>query len=118
MFLWILIFFLFISFDLLFFWANRSFLDKTIRAVQRKPMHLRYAGAILCYMALTSLLYTHLHLNYSKTFLLGASIYAVYEGTNYAIFQEWPATMVILDTIWGGILFMSVKFISSIKIPL
>jgi uncharacterized membrane protein len=108
------IFVLFILLDVVFFWVNASFLDKTIRSIQRKPMRLRIAGAVLCYAALTALLYNFLSLSYAKIFGLGASIYAVYEGTNYAIFEDWPATMVLMDTLWGGILFVTIKFILSL----
>jgi uncharacterized membrane protein len=110
------LFVLFILWDLLFFWVNQSFLDNTIQSIQHKPARIRYAGALLCYIALTAILYTHLSLTYVQTFGLGASIYAVYEGTNYAIFQSWPATMVLLDTIWGGILFVLVKYIYSLLV--
>jgi len=109
-----IIFILFILLDLLFFWVNASFLDKTIRSIQHKPPKVRLAGALLCYVALTTILYNFLSLSYTKTFVLGASIYAVYEGTNYAIFQDWPATMVLMDTVWGGILFVLVKYLSGL----
>jgi uncharacterized membrane protein len=104
------IFFLFVVFDLMFFWVNRDFLDKTIRKVQRTSSQIRLAGAVLCYSALTALLYASLSLSYGKTFALGACVYAVYEGTNYAIFENWPATMVLMDTLWGGLLFVLVKY--------
>ena len=106
----ILIFFLIILFDLFFFWVNQTFLDKTVRAIQHKPITLKYSGAILCYVALTLILYRTLSLSYLDTFALGVAIYAVYEGTNYAIFDNWPIKMVIMDTLWGGILFVLVKF--------
>ena len=104
------IFFLFVIFDLMFFLVNRDFLDKTIRTVQRTSSQIRLTGAALCYSALTALLYNSLFLSYGKTFALGACVYAVYEGTNYAIFENWPATMVLMDTLWGGILFVLVKY--------
>lgn len=94
--------------DLLFFWVNQSFLQKTIRGVQGKSSNVRWLGALICYVALTVILYTFRG-SYLRTFLLGTSIYAVYEGTNYAIFQSWPLKMVLLDTLWGGILFVLVK---------
>lgn len=102
-------FFLFIFFDLIFFWVNQTFLQKTIHQVQGKTMKLRIGGAILCYAALTLLMYLTMSFNYRRTFLLGSGVYAVYEGTNYAIFQDWPLSMVALDTLWGGILFVLVK---------
>ena len=96
-------------YDALFFWVNQTFLNHTIQKVQHAPVRVRPFGALLCYIALTLLMTLTLDWNYSKTFVLGASIYAVYEGTNYAIFQQWPLAMVMLDTIWGGILFVLVK---------
>jgi uncharacterized membrane protein len=108
------LFVLFISFvllDLLFFWANGPFLNKTIRSVQGKRTKIRISGAIFCYIALTLLMYFTLSLDYFKTFGLGVCIYAVYEGTNYAIFEKWPLQMVVMDTLWGGILFVLVKAI-------
>jgi uncharacterized membrane protein len=38
-------------------------------------------------------------------FIFGVVIYGVYETTNYALFNKWRMTAVILDTLWGGSLF-------------
>ena len=103
------VFVFFILYDAIFFWVNQTFLNQTIKKVQQAPVRVQPIGAVICYIALTTLMYLTLDWNYSKTFLFGACIYAVYEGTNYAIFQHWPLAMVILDTIWGGILFVLVK---------
>ena len=39
-----------------------------------------------------------------NAFFLGFSIYSIYELTNYALFKNWTFHMVIMDSIWGGIL--------------
>lgn len=39
-----------------------------------------------------------------NSFFLGFSIYSIYELTNYALFKNWTFHMVIMDSIWGGIL--------------
>ena len=41
----------------------------------------------------------------SDAFLLGLVIYGTYETTNWAIFTKWSVKTVIIDTLWGGILF-------------
>ena len=107
----LILFFSFVALDALFFWVNQTFLDKIIRSVQGKPVNVKLLGALVCYVALTLLMYFTLSLDYVKTFGLGAGVYAVYEGTNYAIFEKWPLQMVALDTIWGGLLFVLVKAI-------
>ena len=35
----------------------------------------------------------------------------VYETTNYALFSNWSIVSVIIDTLWGGLLFASTTFI-------
>ena len=44
-------------------------------------------------------------------FLLGFSIYAVYETTTAAIFKDWNSWLVIMDSLWGGILFSLITII-------
>jgi uncharacterized membrane protein len=100
----------FILYDAIFFWVNQTFLNQTIKKVQHSPVKVQLVGAVLCYLALTVLMYLTLSWDYAKTFLFGACVYAVYEGTNYAIFKDWPLAMVLLDTVWGGILFVLVKW--------
>ena len=45
------------------------------------------------------------HKNVQDAFLLGLVIYAIYELTTKALFKNWSYLTVILDTLWGGILF-------------
>lgn len=37
--------------------------------------------------------------------LFGFVVYGIYEFTNLAILYHWPLPMVIVDTLWGGVLF-------------
>jgi len=111
LFVFVVLFVSFVLLDLVFFWVNGPFLNKTIRGVQGKSSQIRLGGAALCYVALALLMYFTLSLDYLRTFGLGAGVYAVYEGTNYAIFEKWPLQMVVMDTLWGGLLFVLVKFI-------
>jgi len=77
-------------------------------------MKLNYLGAALCYIFLI------VGINYfiikprksvSDAFLLGIVIYGVYETTNYALFTNWSIWTVIIDTLWGGLLFASTTYI-------
>ena len=81
---------------------------KMIASVQGSPMTIRIAGAVLCYVALTFVLYWFI-IREKRTvldaFLLGLSIYAVYETTSYATLKKWNTTIALIDTLWGGILF-------------
>jgi uncharacterized membrane protein len=37
--------------------------------------------------------------------ILGFVIYGVYETTTYALLKKWKLQTVMIDTLWGGILF-------------
>jgi len=83
-------------------------LKKIYESIQKSPMTLNFVGAGLCYIALVFLLYYFILSKKKKildAFLLGVAVYAVYETTNYATFTKWPLQLVIMDTLWGGILF-------------
>jgi uncharacterized membrane protein len=81
---------------------------KMIASVQGSPMSIRIAGAVLCYVALTFVLYWFIIREKRSAwdaFLLGLSIYAVYETTSYATLRKWNPTIAVIDTLWGGVLF-------------
>ena len=92
----------------------KGYASNQVQKVQNTPIKLNYVGAIICYIFIVA------GLNYfiikpnrsvSDAFLLGIVIYGVYETTNLAIFTNWSWLMVIMDTLWGGILFALTTFI-------
>jgi uncharacterized membrane protein len=36
---------------------------------------------------------------------LGLFVYGVYETTNHAIFKKWYYKTLVMDTLWGAVLF-------------
>lgn len=98
--------------DFLYLTLFKSFFGGIVKRVQGgTPLNFRLVGAILCYVFLI------FGLNYfilqdksgrrpwTDAFLLGLVIYGVYETTSYTLFQDWPWSAVVLDTLWGGSLF-------------
>ena len=93
---------------------SKLFRDQIVK-VQRVVMEFRIEGAILCYLALI------LGLNYFiiqpkksvvDAFIFGLVIYAVYETTNYATLKKWSPTLVVMDTLWGGVLFALTTYLT------
>ena len=85
----------------------KGYMSNQIQKVQNASIQLKYVSAIICYVFLvTGLNYFIIKPNRSvqDAFLLGIVIYGVYETTNWAIFKNWSALSVIIDTLWGGIL--------------
>ncbi len=98
--------------DYVYLNAISSKFNQQILEVQKSPMTFRLIPAIICYVALIFVLnYFILNSDINReqkvlnAFLLGLSIYAVYETTNYALLENWKLDVVIIDTVWGGILF-------------
>ena len=99
-----------------FFYLNliKKYFENQVKIVQGAPLQINLLGTVLCYIFLI------FGLNYfiikSKksaydAFLLGILIYGVFETTNYALFSKWSILTVMIDTLWGGILFAIVTFI-------
>jgi len=99
---------LFVVFDFIYLSLIKNMFMKQITVVQGSAVKMDLLATILCYIFLI------VGINYfiiqprksvSDAFLLGLVIYAVYETTNKALFSKWSWTTVIMDTLWGGVLF-------------
>ena len=103
-----------ITIDFMYLQSIKSYFQKQMRSVQGSDMQINYLGAAICYIFLiVGINYFIIKPNRSvkDAFLLGLVIYGVYETTNYALFKNWSAITVIIDTLWGGILFALTTFI-------
>ena len=92
----------------------KNYFAYQIKVVQNAPVQINYVSAILCYVFLIfGLNYFIIKENKSvnDAFLLGLTIYAVYELTTKALLNNWSWLTVIIDTIWGAILFALTTFI-------
>jgi uncharacterized membrane protein len=103
-----------ISLDFVYLSVMKSYFMNQVKNVQGSALKINYFGAAICYIFLIA------GLNYfiikprksvSDAFLLGLVIYGVYETTNYALFSNWSIVSVIIDTLWGGLLFASTAYI-------
>jgi uncharacterized membrane protein len=95
-----------------------SYFQQQIRDVQGSDSNFRIIPAILCYIALVIVLYMFvINTDASKedkilkAFILGLCVYAVYEMTNYALLDKWRVKTVVIDTLWGGVLFALTTFL-------
>jgi uncharacterized membrane protein len=104
----------FIILDFVYLNVIKGYFNNQIKSVQGSPIQINYLGAALCYILLI------VGINYfiikprksvSDAFLLGIIIYGVYETTNLALFKNWSILTVIIDTLWGGLLFASTTYI-------
>ena len=85
-----------------------GYFKKQVKDVQGSPLELNFVGAALCYVFIIFGLNYFIIKNRKSVkdaFLLGILIYAVFELTNLALFKNWHILSVLIDTLWGGILF-------------
>ena len=104
----------FITIDFIYLNMMKDYFDNQIKKIQGTKIEMKFLGAALCYIFLIY------GLNYfiikprksvNDAFLLGLVIYGVFETTNYALFKNWSIITVIMDTLWGGLLFASTTYI-------
>ena len=101
--------------DFVYLTTIGDFFNKNIKKIQGSPIKMKYLGAIICYPLMIFGIYYFIIKNKSNyktkgamirdAAILGWIIYGVYESTNYAIIDKWNLEMVIIDGLWGGVLF-------------
>jgi uncharacterized membrane protein len=105
----------FVALDFMYLNLIKGYFSKQIAKVQGEKLEVNFLGAAICYIFLIA------GLNYFiiepkksvyDAFLLGIVIYGVYETTNYSLFKNWSILTVLIDTLWGGVLFASTTFLS------
>ena len=94
--------------DYIYLSSFGNFFNNLIKSIQGSKIKFKILGAVLCYLFLIFSINYFIIIKKKPiidAFLLGLIIYGVYEFTNYAIIDKWNMKAVILDTMWGGILF-------------
>lgn len=92
-----------------------NFFNKQVVKVQGSPLKLNLWGVIFSYLFLIigiNYFILQKRESWQNAFLLGLVIYGVYEATSYAILKNWQISSVIIDTLWGGILFSLVTYLT------
>ena len=101
--------------DAIFLYIKRLFSNDQITQVQNTFIKMDYFSASLCYIFLIYGLYYFIIKNNKSiqdAFLLGIIEYGVYELTTKSLLKDWNYKTVIIDTLWGGILFSLTTYIT------
>ena len=102
-----------LALDFIYLGYFKNYFQSVFKNIQGQKINLRITGAIICYVImLVGLNYFIISKKASlkDAFFLGFLVYLVYDSTNYATFTKWPFKMLMLDSIWGGILFTLTTF--------
>jgi uncharacterized membrane protein len=113
--------FILVSIDIFFLnYFMKDHFSELIKRVQHSDLKLNYSGAIFTYILLCLGLYYFIireGRSIRDAFLLGVFTYGIYEGTSYSLLNKWTIKTILMDTLWGGVLFALTTFLfKNIKI--
>lgn len=92
-----------------------SLFNKMVRNIQNEDMKIDMYGVVGSYILLVLVLYKFIIMDRrspSDAFILGLCVYGVFDFTNIAIFKNYKWIPAIVDTLWGGVLFYTVTYIT------
>ena len=92
-----------------------SLFSKMVRNIQNEDMKIDMYGVVGSYILLVLVLYKFIIMDRrspSDAFILGFCVYGVFDFTNIAIFKNYKWIPAIVDTLWGGVLFYTVTYIT------
>ena len=96
----------------IYFMKNRFV--KQIEKTTGTPIVVRFSAVVACYIILTFGVYyfvIYKNLSLFDSGLMGFTIYGIFETTNLAIFAHWNIVNAVIDSIWGGVLFVLTKLV-------
>jgi uncharacterized membrane protein len=111
---------IFLATDYIYLNSVSKYFNMQIKAIQGEKIKLNLFSTFLCYIFLTTgIFYFAIQKNMSimECALLGLFVYGVYETTNKAILKNWLYKTVVIDTLWGAVLFSLSVFIYRKIVP-
>lgn len=101
--------------DYIYIFIFSNHFKNQIYKVQNKPLKINLITSIMCYIILIFGLYYFIikqKKSVNDAFILGIFVYGVYELTTISLLSDWNVKTVIIDTIWGGILFATTTYLT------
>ena len=94
--------------DGIYLFAMQNYFLNQIKCVQGSGIELNVYASIGVYILIVFGLYYFIireKKGVFDAFLLGIVIYGIYELTSLALLKEWSVKTVVMDSLWGGVLF-------------
>tara|TARA_Y100000389_G_scaffold178363_1_gene191466 strand:- start:22 stop:381 length:360 start_codon:yes stop_codon:yes gene_type:complete len=103
--------------DFIYLSLTKNFYNNLVKSIQGQNIVIKPVPMVLVYLLL-AFVYYYFILEKNGTikdaFILGISIYGTFDLTNYAIFNKWNLKAVLMDTLWGGILFSLTRYLTTL----
>jgi len=100
--------------DMIYINCVKTLFNKLIKGIQGSDLKLDLTATFLDYILIIfSMYYFIIQKNASieEAMILGLCIYGIYELTNMAILKRWTWEVVMIDSIWGAVLYGTSTFL-------
>ena len=100
--------------DMIYISCVKTLFNKLIKGIQGSDIKLNLEATFLDYILIIfSMYYFIIQKNASieEAMILGLCIYGIYELTNMAVFKRWTWQVVMIDSIWGAVLYGTSTFL-------
>lgn len=100
--------------DMGFLYLMGPYFGKMVKSIQGSDMVLNNLTAFITYVILVLQIYYFIiskNASYTDAFILGSTTYAIFDFTNLSVFKNYNMNVALVDSVWGGILYMLVTFI-------
>ena len=88
-----------------------------VESIQNAKVNVKYIPMIITYIVLVFQLYYFIikqNKSLLDAFLLGFTSYAIFDLTNYTLMKNYKLHILLIDSIWGGILYALTTYIVNI----
>lgn len=100
--------------DMGFIYLITPLFNSMVKKIQGREISIKTYSFILAYIFLTIQIYYFIiekNLPLFDAFLLGMTTYGIFDLTNLTIFKNYSFKISLIDTTWGGILYLLVTVI-------
>lgn len=103
--------------DYIYLSTMKNYFGRVVKSIQGSPLKINVLSTGLTYIFMIFALQYFIFGKESDNkvrdaFLLGLCIYAIFDFTNMAIFNNWDLLTVIIDSLWGASLFAATTYIT------
>ena len=115
----------FLILDSIYLTLTKNYYNNLVTKIQKSPLELKIMPAVGAYSIILFSWYYFVFQNIKNqskkksiidSVVLGFCMYSLFDFTNMAIFKNWDLKTVIIDSIWGSILYTLTTIIYLISI--
>ena len=102
--------------DACYLFFSKPIYENQVVTIQRVAMEVKPLGALAAYVAMAIGLWFFVLKSptsnvYIQAMTLAFAVFGTYNATSYAILKKFRASLALMDTIWGMLMFSAVSFL-------